>query len=209
MRISEQNVNSVDTKNTISEKRADDKKTSDRFSQLLKSKEDKKSGNEDTGVSNKKDGQDAHQKNAAASADLAQGAPLMGDSSIFRLPQSSTSIESGKIADPNTSASSQIEKLSTELSHEIDVVKKSGVTEGVNITFDSKALEGLQVQIRQENGEMSIRFVTQSDTISRLLSRNVGELKASLANKGVKVQNISISNAYTSSGLRRYKNASD
>jgi flagellar hook-length control protein FliK len=207
MRISEQNVNSVNSTNASSERRADDQKTSDRFSQLLKSKDEKKNGNENGGIGNKKDGQDAHQKSSATTTDSTLIAPLAADSSMPRLPQPSASGESAKIAQPSTSATPQIEGLSTELAHQIDVVKKDGVTEGVNITFDSKALEGLQVQIRQENGEMSIRFVTQSDTVSKLLSRNVGELKESLANKGVKVQNISISNAQTSPALRGYRNA--
>lgn len=207
MRISEQNVNNVNSMNASSERRADDQKTSDRFSQLLKSKEEKKTGNENGGAGNKKDGQDFHQKSAATNAGSTPVVPLVADNSVPRLPQSPASGASGKIAQPSTNTASQIEKLCTELTHQIDVVKKGGVTEGVNITFDSKALEGLQVQIRQENGEMSIHFVTQSDTVSKLLSRNVGELKESLANKGVKVQNISISNAQTSLGLRGYKNA--
>jgi flagellar hook-length control protein FliK len=209
MRISEQNTNGVHSANANFEKRADDQKTSDRFSQLLKSKEEKRAGDDKDGINGKKEGQNTNPKSPATTIDPTQTASLAVDNSPFRSPQafSFSSGDTGKIAQQATNAPHQIEKLSSELAHQIDVVKSGGVTEGVNITFDSKALEGLQVQIRQENGEMSIRFVTQSDNVSKLLSQNIAEFKESLAAKGVKVQKISIANAQTSSGLREYKHA--
>lgn len=187
MKISAESVNEA---RQNEERRIDDQKTSDRFSQLLKSKDDKNQAQPQGG---KADVADSSQKVAAADLDPASGDLAVVDPSVARSSLSSAA-DAGKIAQPGTSALEQIEKLTTEISHQIDVFKQEGGAHAVNITFDSKTLEGLQVQIRQHDGEMAIRFVTQSDHVSKLLSHHTGELREALAGKGVRIGNIAITN---------------
>jgi flagellar hook-length control protein FliK len=187
MRISTESVNEA---RQSAEHRVDEQKTSDRFSQLLKSKNEK---SQEKQAGNKGDGGDAPQKDSYGAIDLQSMNSLGADASVSRTSTSSTAADPGKIAQPGASAPSQIEKLTTEMGHQIDIFKQGGKAEAVNITFDSKALEGLQVQIRQQDGELAIRFVTQSENVSGLLGHHTGELREALTSKGVKIRNITIS----------------
>lgn len=183
--------NSIESVNQIRQKDdrwTNEQKTSDRFSQLLKSKK-----NQEQQVGDKEDGDDGQQKSRSTTLDL-----LSDNAAGSSLPQSSTAADPARITQPATIASSQIEKLTAEIGHQIDIVKQGGRLESVNITFDSKTLEGLQVQIRQQDGEMAIHFVTQSDHVSNLLSRHTGELREALTSKGIRIRNIAVSNAHAS-----------
>ncbi len=201
MRISTESVNEV---RQNAEHRADEQKTSDRFSQLLKSKNEK-SQEKQTG--NKGDGSDAQQKDSSGAIDSESTNSLSADASASRLSPSSTATETGKIAQPANSAPPQIGTLATEMGHQIDIFHQGGRAEAVNITFDSKTLEGLQVQIRQQDGELAIRFVTQSENVSNLLNHHTGELREALTSKGVKIRNITIS-AHSTPLMRRNGHAS-
>ncbi|HEY4048474.1 MAG TPA: flagellar hook-length control protein FliK [Acidobacteriaceae bacterium] len=201
MRISAESVNQAKQN---AEHRVDEKKTSDRFSQLLKSKTEK---SKEKQVGSKEDGGDAQKKNPLAGLDLASMNALAADASASRLPQPSVAADPGKIAQPGASVPPEIDRLTTEMGHQIDIFRQGGKAEALNITFDSKTLEGLQVQIRQQEGELGIRFVTQSDNVSKLLSRHTGELREALMSKGVKIRNIAISNARTSPVMQRNERA--
>jgi flagellar hook-length control protein FliK len=187
MRISTESLNEA---RQSDEHRIDEQKTSDRFSQLLKSKNEKR---QEKQAGNKGDGGDAQQKDSYGEIDLQSMTSVGADASVSRTSTSSTAVDSGKIGQPGASAQAQIEKLTTEMGHQIEIFKQGGKAEAVNITFDSKALEGLQVQIRQQEGELAIRFVTQSENVSELLSHHTGELREALTSKGVKIRNITIS----------------
>jgi len=182
MKISAESVNEA---RQNEERRVDEQKTSDRFAQLLKSKDNKG---------------EAQQAGKAGDADTRQDTPGPSltsadvDASSARSSLASGATEAGKIAQPGVSTPAQVDKLTTEIGHQIDVFKQEGGAHAVNITFDSKTLEGLQVQIRQNDGELAIRFVTQSDHVSKLLSRHSGELREALAGKGVRIGNIAITN---------------
>lgn len=181
--------------------RTDEQKTSDRFSQLLKSKKEESQANQ---TANKEDKVDAHQTVGPATLDPLSANPLGADVGAS-FSQSSTTANAGKVAQSDASAASQIDKLGTEVSHQIEIVRQDGKAEAINITFDSKTLEGLQVQIRQQDGQLAIRFVTPSDNVSNLLSRHTGELQEALTSKGVKIRNIAISKSHTSTGMQRYR----
>jgi hypothetical protein len=187
MRISTESVNEV---RQNEEHRIDEQKTSDRFSQLLKGKDDRNQPPD----ANKADDRDAQEKGPPTVLDSASGNLPAVDAPVARSSLSSGAADAEKIAQPAASAPAQIEKLTTEIGHHIDVFKQEGATQAVNITFDSRTLEGLQVQIRQHDGEVAIRFVTQSDHVSKLLSRHSGELREALAGKGVRIGNIAITN---------------
>jgi flagellar hook-length control protein FliK len=201
MRVSTEFLNEV---KQDAEHRADEQKTSDRFSQILKSKNEKSQEKQDSA---KGDGDNVQQKSQTAALNPLSANPPVGDDSAVRFSQQSTAADGGKIARPGASASSQIDKLTTEIGQQIDIVKQGGKTEAINITFDSKTLEGLQVQIRQQDGQLAIRFITQSDNVSNLLSRNTGQLQEALTSKGVKIRNIVISNTHGSPVMQRNGNA--
>jgi len=189
MRISAESANEA---RQSEDHRIDDQKTSDRFSQLLKSKDDKSQAKQSD---NKADSADPlQQKGLSTPLDSVSGNLSGTDASMARSSLSFSAADAEKITQPGASAPPQIEKLTTEIGHQIDVFEQEGGTQAVNITFDSRTLDGLQVQIRQHDGELAIRFVTHSDNVSKLLSRHSGELREALAGKGVRIGNIAITN---------------
>lgn len=197
MRISAESVNQA---RQGTEHQVDEQKISDRFSQMLKSKNEK---SHDKQIGDKKDGGDAEKKSPPAALDLASINPLAADASPSHFSQSPVVADPGKVAQPVASVSPEIERLTTEMGHQIDIFRQGGKAEAINITFDSKTLQGLQVQIQQQGGELGIRFVTQSDNVSKLLSRHTGELREALTSRGVKIGSIAISNARSSPVMQR------
>lgn len=201
MKISAESVNDA---RQNAEHRVDEQKTSDRFSQLLKSKNEKsREKSHDKQIGDKKDGGDAQKKSPPAALDLASINPLAADASPSHFSQSPLAADPGKVAQPGASIPPEIERLTTEMGHQVDIFRQGGKAEAINITFDSKTLEGLQVQIRQQEGELGIRFVTQSDNVSKLLSRHTGELREALTSRGVKIGSIAISNPRSSPVMQR------
>jgi flagellar hook-length control protein FliK len=211
MRISDQSVNEarVDYDNRI-----EGEKTSDRFSQALKN--DQARRDDEKKANDKKDGQDVHKDGPAPApapspvAERAQVTPspaVGGNDSSSPAVSSSASAAASKTSHPAATTPPQIDGLATEVGHHIDIFKQDGKTSAINITFDSKTLEGLHVQIRQQDGELAIRFVSQSDNVSKLLSRHTGDLREALENKGVKIRNIAISNPLTQPALQRNRDA--
>jgi hypothetical protein len=178
-------ADAINTTKPPDERRADEQKTSYRFSQLLKNKGEERQGKE---AGDRGDGT----KRSLASIDMQAIGSVPTDNSFSRPLQTEFSSGAAKVAQPSTSIPPQLEQLTLEISHQIDVSRHGGKTEGVNITFDSNTLNGLQVQIRPQEGEMAIRFVTRSENISNLLSKHSGELREALTGKGVKIRDISI-----------------
>jgi hypothetical protein len=78
------------------------------------------------------------------------------------------------------------------LVQEILVVAGPGVAPQVEVQFQSTTLEGLNVQIVRKGDEVSIRFLTGSDAVAKLLTRNVDQLSQSLHAKGVPVGPIQV-----------------
>jgi len=192
MKISTDTINATRQQE---ERKADEKKTSDRFSQLQKSKQEASQAKSAGGKGDV--GRDAQLKSPQTSPDSQSANHLaLGDLSSH-LSLASATADAAKTAQSSAATPPQVDQLTNEIGHQIDVLKQGGKTEGVNITFDSKTLEGLQVQIRPQNGEMAIRFVTQSENVSNLLSKHTGELREALTSKGVKIRNITISSSGT------------
>ena len=181
MKISEQTINDLPLQ---TDNQGEDQKTSDRFSKLLKKDE-------------KKERQEAKDKTKD---------PISSDTEYMPLTLNNTESMPQPQADPSAFTQGaggakdipndpQVDKLAAELGYQIDLLKSEGKTNGINITFSSRTLDGLHVQIRQQEGELAIRFVTQSEGVSKLLAQHTGQLRDALASKGVKVRNISISNS--------------
>ena len=214
MRISDQSVSEA---RVNYDNRVEGQKTSDRFSQALKNDQARRDSEkaDDKKANDKKDDQEVHKdsKDSPTSSPVVQHAQVTpvptagGVDSSSPAVSSSASVAASKTSHTAATAPPQIDSLVTEVGHQIDIFKQNGETKSVNITFDSKTLEGLQVQIRQQDGGLAIRFVTQSDNVSKLLSRHTGELRDALENKGVKIGNIAISNPLTQSALQRNRDA--
>lgn len=207
MRISDESVSEA---RVNYDNRIEGQKTSDRFSQALKNdqarREDEKNAND------KKDAQDVHKDSPApppvvVHAQVTLPPTVSGGDSSLPAVSSSASVAASKASHAAPTTPPQVDSLATEVGHQIDIFKQDGATKGLNITFDSKTLEGLHVQIRQQDGELAIRFVTQSDNVSKLLSRHTGELRDALESKGIKIRNIAISNPLTQSALQRNRDA--
>ena len=62
----------------------------------------------------------------------------------------------------------------------------------VEVQFNSKTLAGLKVQITGTGDHLSIRFSTSSQSVSQLLSRNIGQLSQALEAKGLQIAPIQI-----------------
>jgi flagellar hook-length control protein FliK len=83
------------------------------------------------------------------------------------------------------------------LVQEITAVAGPGTDPKVEIQFHSKTLEGLNVQIAKKGDEISIRFLTASDSVAQLLSKNSDQLSQALEAKGIHVAPIQVSLAPT------------
>jgi Flagellar hook-length control protein FliK len=194
MKISSYSATNTDWKN---EAQPAGEKRPGRFSQLMKpgNRSDRKDAQKEPKPD--KDGKDkAPSENAPAAVPNVDMYPPSPPTTNLEFATEKANSAKEVATDP------YIEKLIAELQSQIDVVKVDGKTQGINITFDSKALEGLQVQIRQQEGELSIRFVTQSPNLSKLISRHTDSLRESLDSRGTRVRNISISSAAGRIGLQ-------
>jgi flagellar hook-length control protein FliK len=71
------------------------------------------------------------------------------------------------------------------------VAQPNGVQE-VHIQLNSTTFEGLQIRVDRSGAHIAVRFTTASMDVARLLERNVGELTAALAARGLDVQGVRV-----------------
>ncbi len=100
--------------------------------------------------------------------------------------------EAGNIAEPAPTVPPDISKLADEFGHQIELHQVGSKTQVVDITFHSKTLPGLKVQIRHTKGQLAIRFLSQSVSTTQLLSRHTARLRETLENKGLNIASISL-----------------
>jgi len=86
----------------------------------------------------------------------------------------------------------RIQALSDEMVEKVQASKDATGNDQVDIQFNSRTLQGLQVNISRNDAGVSIRFNTDSDQISQLLSQNVQALSQALAAKGIDVGDIRV-----------------
>ena len=92
-------------------------------------------------------------------------------------------------------------KLAEEFGHQIELHQLGNKTQAVDITFHSKSLPGLKVQIRQTRGQLAIRFLSQSVSTTELLSKHTANLQEALEDKGLRVASITLAGSrYPTSG---------
>jgi flagellar hook-length control protein FliK len=98
---------------------------------------------------------------------------------------------------------SRIVELPRELQalvHEISVSLNGAKHKQVNIELNSNVLKGLHIQIEQQGTGVSIQFVSASDSVGAMLTRNMSALSEALANRGVDVNRLQVT---TSAGTTR------
>ncbi|MEZ5356670.1 MAG: flagellar hook-length control protein FliK [Bryobacteraceae bacterium] len=70
------------------------------------------------------------------------------------------------------------------VAHEIQVHSRGDLRE-VNIQFDSKVLDGLEVRIRAEGGALAVQLITKTANAYDTVQGGVGQLTAALQSKGI------------------------
>lgn len=94
-----------------------------------------------------------------------------------------------------------------QLVREVSVAVNSAGNHQVNIEMNSNVLKGLQIRIERGESGVAIQFKSTSDQVSALLSNNVASLSQGLADRGVRVSNISISGGRAASRSQDARNS--
>jgi flagellar hook-length control protein FliK len=84
---------------------------------------------------------------------------------------------------PPVTGPPEIQNLVQEMVVAIDAVG----CERVEIQLDSKTLDGLRIQIRNQGGEVAIRFFSHSPEVTQFLTQNLPALSQAMANRGIRV----------------------
>ncbi|RZU42234.1 flagellar hook-length control protein FliK [Edaphobacter modestus] len=85
-----------------------------------------------------------------------------------------------------------IQKLAEEFGHQIQLHQLGNNSQMVDITFHSKTLPGLKVQIRRSKGQLAIRFLSQSVSTTQLLAKHTASLQETLESKGLNIASITL-----------------
>jgi flagellar hook-length control protein FliK len=118
--------------------------------------------------------------------------PLQSNSSGEPQPQSPLPFITGKSDTiSSTPAASNIEHLATEIVDHISSREANGA-QVVEIQFNSKTLDGLRVDVRSQQGLVSVNFSTSAPHVTDLLNDNIGSLRSALETKGVRVARLRV-----------------
>lgn len=147
-------------------------KSRSRFSEVLK--EDKHRGAD----ARAKDGEESLAANA--------GAPVLSPPLPFG---DVAPVEAGQAVAAPTEA------LLTSLVQEITAEAPPGGNTSVDIQFNSRTLEGLQVRVQKKGESVEVRFSTASDAVSQLLTANAQSLADALAQRGYVAPAVSVQRA--------------
>jgi flagellar hook-length control protein FliK len=211
MRISEQNA--ADAQFNASQ-RTNEQKTSGQFSRVMKQNKDRqdvKDGitkkNRRDGTAQKVDSPDVPRGDVSGLTGQRPMIPEVDGTADLQAGRPLTTDDMAKSATARETTAAHIQALAAETGAHIDRLEQSGANQTLHMTFDSKTLQGLQVQIRRQDGEVAIHFIAQSDGVSNLLKSHASELREALTSKGVKVGNIAIATTTAQSAGQRDRNA--
>ncbi len=115
------------------------------------------------------------------------------DEALLALPMTmpADQIQPEMVFQPSSEMRSDTTKIQA-LIQEILVVAQPNGRQAVEIQFDSKTLDGLNVQISQQQGQVAIRFSAASAPVSELISRNLDQLSDALQRKGLNLAPIQV-----------------
>ncbi len=168
---SDPNVNNTDDPNS---QQAADQDEESSFSKMLAKK--------------RAAGQDETQPQSASKrqADTATANidPMQPQPSSFQNSRQTTAVEGKHIV----SIPPELQQLVREIS---TTVNSSG-NHQVSIEMNSNVLKGLQIRVERKDSGVAIQFQSNSDQVSTLLNNNMSSLSQGLADRGVRVSNISV-----------------
>ena len=179
------NPQEVETQQQRQEKK-DVQKSSDRFASMLDSqKKQQQQFDKVADKANKEQGLKARNNKAeVASSSGSKDAPAGVASSSARQVAGGNSPETTPTVPPD------IQKLAEEFGHQIQLHQLGNNSQMVDITFHSKTLPGLKVQIRRSKGQLAIRFLSQSVSTTQLLAKHTASLQETLESKGLNIASI-------------------
>jgi len=102
-------------------------------------------------------------------------------------------VASGSDSPASVSPSRDIEQLAAEMVDAIQLSQSPDGTRSIDLSFNSKTLEGLRVRIQSRNGELAIQFATQSEGVTKMLAEHSEGLSEALQSRGLRVARISVS----------------
>lgn len=184
------NQNTIDSKQTETQQQRQEKKdvqrSSDRFASMLDSQ--RKQQQQFDKIADK-----ANKELALKTNDKDELVAFGSNKdAVGEIASSSTSkVEAGNISEPASSIP-DIQKLAEEFGHQIQLHRLSGNTQIVDINFHSKTFPGLKVQIRQSNGQLAIRLLSQSADTTQLLAKHTASLQETLEKKGLNIASITL-----------------
>jgi hypothetical protein len=185
------NQNTVDPQLTETQQQRQEKKdvqrSSDRFESLLDSQ--RKQQQQFDKVAEK-----AERKQALELRNKTRFSPLagLGEAASGVDSSSSRQVVAGNITEPTPTIPPDIQKLAEEFGHQIQLHQLGNNTRMVDITFHSKTLPGLKVQIQQSKGQLAIRFLSQSISTTQLLAKHTARLQEALESKGLNIASITL-----------------
>jgi hypothetical protein len=185
------NQNTVDPQQTETQQQRQEKKdvqrSSDRFESMLGSQR-KQQQQFDKVADKANKGQTLKLQNKAEFAPSAGSEDVSGGV----VSSSTHQVEAGNIAEPTPTVPPDIQKLAEEFGHQIQLHQLGNKTQTVDITFHSKTLPGLKVQIQQSKGQLTIRFLSQSVSTTQLLAKHTASLQEALEGKGLNIAGITL-----------------
>jgi hypothetical protein len=197
------NQNTVDPQQTETQQQRQEKKdvqrSSDRFESMLDSQ--RKQQRQFDKVADK-----ANKEQALKLQNKAEFAPSAGsEEASGGLGSSSTrQVEGGNIT---PTVPPDIQKLAEEFGHQIQLHQLDSKTQMVDITFHSKTLPGLKVQIQQSKGQLAIRFLSQSVSTTQLLAKHTASLQEALESKGLNIASITLAGSRYPMNITGSRNA--
>ena len=200
------NQNTVDPQQAETQQQRQEKKdiqrSSDRFENMLDSQ--RKQQQQFDKVADK-----ANKEQALKLQNRAELAPSAGSEEASGGVGSSSTrqVEAGNITEPTPTVPPDIQKLAEEFGHQIQLHQLGNKTQMVDITFHSKTLPGLKVQIQQSKGRLAIRFLSQSVSTTQLLAKHTASLQEALESKGLNIASITLAGSRYPMNINGNRNA--
>ena len=88
-------------------------------------------------------------------------------------------------------ASTDISRLASEIVDHISSHEANGIR-SVEIQFNSQTLEGLRVSLRNQQGSITINFLTPVARVAVLVQNNLENLRTTLEGKGIRVTRLAV-----------------
>jgi hypothetical protein len=190
----------TETQQERQEKR-DVQRSSDRFANMLDSR--RKQQQQFDKLANQ-----ASKEQALKLESKVETAPSAGfEETSNGIGSSARQVETGDLTGPAPAVPQDIQKLAEEFGHQIQLHQVSNNAQVVDITFHSKTLPGLKVQIQHSKRQLAIRFLSQSVGTTQLLAKHTAGLREALESKGLNIASITLAGSRYATNLTGSRNA--